>query len=42
MLTMLSGMEGGLVLDAHASLVGMLIAPLRQTVTDTEIQVVRS
>ncbi|KAJ4816290.1 protease-like protein [Rhynchospora pubera] len=34
------GMEGGLVLDRHASLVGMLIAPLRQKGTDTEIQLV--
>jgi peroxisomal leader peptide-processing protease len=42
LLMILSGMEGGLVLDRHASLVGMLIAPLRQKGTDTEIQVVRS
>ncbi|KAJ3698861.1 hypothetical protein LUZ61_002566 [Rhynchospora tenuis] len=34
------GMEGGLVLDRHASLVGMLIAPLRQKGTDTEIQLI--
>ncbi|KAJ3696075.1 hypothetical protein LUZ60_001452 [Juncus effusus] len=34
------GMEGSIVLDKHASLVGMLISPLRQKGTDTEIQLV--